>query len=142
MNDFKYLPLYKEYYKRHILSNNQICDIRFCKEEKKKYTDYYVVFCIANKKRQVEAFLNSTKGSVTDLETGKCGLEGLLWCKKQIFLFEDFLKEKGEKARIIVFGADNRRFKVYKWALMKKGYKLTNVSMSEDYNWGLIKNIN
>lgn len=121
---------YKSYgfYKTNILSNNQTISIYFMKEEMKNGYEYYVVLGIANKKRYLKEFMLGTR-DLTSFETGKCGVEGLLWAKNQIIKFEAFIKDKhykNELISIVVQWADRRRKKVYIRSLKPLGYRLVN----------------
>jgi len=65
------------------------------------------------------------KDVLSDKETGKCGLEGLIWAKKQLIEFEEFIKEnKNEDVIISIYWTDNRRRDVYEKALKKNGYEI------------------
>ena len=70
-------------------------------------------FAIANKKKVLRQWLNSDGyGDLDMTTTGKCGVEGLLWAFKMVREFID--KHMYESDRIIVYGSDARRQKVYK----------------------------
>lgn len=112
------------YFKRTKLSNGQLAEIQF--EEtyhRNKFADYNVVFVISSKRKN----LNCSKMKHTT--TGKAGLEGLLWAKKQIIEFQKFILEKfpkerypNEKVYISVGWADNRRRDVYERSLKQLGF--------------------
>lgn len=111
------------YFKKHKLSNNQTISIFFIKEELKRGTDYFVVLAIANKKRDIKQWILGQRDVLSDKETGKCGVEGLLWAKKQIIDFEGFIKYQ-KNVTICVSWLDNRRRNVYEYGLKKIGYNI------------------
>ena len=139
------------YYNRHKLSNGQECEIRFYRDEDKRYASYSVAFCVADKKRQLNAWFSGENNNVSYKCSGKCGLEALLWAKEQLKLFEKCLahdarelEESGyhEVFEIIITGEDQKRFRVYRWALKKHGYKVVNLkSFDKGYSWALAKRI-
>ncbi|WCK57178.1 hypothetical protein PP175_28740 (plasmid) [Aneurinibacillus sp. Ricciae_BoGa-3] len=62
------------------------------------------------------------KDVLTGKETGRCGLEGLLWAKRMILAFESSIYTKnGELIR--VGWLDNRRRDAYHHGLKKIGFK-------------------
>jgi len=69
------------YYKTHKLKNNQTIGIYFWKNEFSKSNDYVILLAIANKKKHLRQLILGEKDILTDHETGKCGLEGLLWAR-------------------------------------------------------------
>lgn len=111
------------YFKTYKLSNNQTISIFFIKEELKRGTDYFVVLAIANKKRDIKQWILGQRDVLSDKETGKCGIEGLLWAKRQIIAFEDFIKYQ-KNVTICVSWLDNRRRNVYEYGLKKIGYNI------------------
>jgi hypothetical protein len=85
---------YNYYKKEHILSNGQFCEIVFEKIENNKLQSIYEIsFCISNNRNY--KYVNT--------QTGKCGLEGLLWAKKQIIKFEKYIINKENGKHIILF---------------------------------------
>lgn len=98
------------------LSNGQSAVICFDKNYRHEIGsgyDYAVAFAIANKKKVLRQWLNSDGyGDLDMTTTGKCGVEGLLWAFKMVREFID--KHMYESDRIIVYGSDARRQKVYK----------------------------
>jgi len=76
---------------------------------------------IANKKKHLRQLILGEKDILTDHETGRCGLEGLLWGKRQITEFEktDYCKD-GDY--IVIYWTDNRRRDVYEDGLKKLGF--------------------
>ena len=125
------------YYKRHFLSNGQVCEIRFYKDESKN--SYSVGFCVANKKKYLNAWFSGEKNSISYKSSGRCGLEALLWAKNQLAQFEQFIDKPCE---ILITGEDQKRFRVYKWALEKCGYKMINIKcLGDGFNWAMRKMI-
>ena len=109
------------YYKTHRLKNNQTIGIYFWKHEFSKSNEYVILLAIANKKKHLRQLILGEKDILTDHETGKCGLEGLLWGKKQIVEFEKSnYCNNGDT--ISVYWTDNRRRDVYKYGLKKLGF--------------------
>ena len=99
--------------------------------------EYCVFLGIANKKKDLIKYING-KSNLDDYITGKCGVEGLLWAKKNILNFEKFIKEHkfGGNVSRIVGWADARRKKIYMRSLLPNGYKLVN-----KYGWCLCKEL-
>lgn len=95
-------------------------------------------FAIANKKKVLRQWLNSDGyGDLDMTTTGKCGVEGLLWAFKMV---REFIgTHMYENDRIIVYGSDARRQKVYRHFLT------TRLGFEEilDLYWGrcLAKNL-
>ena len=114
------------YFKTTKLSNNQTISIFFLKEELKRGLEYHVVLAISNKKKYIKQWIFGERDILSDRQTGKCGLEGLLWAKKQIIEFEKFLLEDkySKDITICVNWLDNRRRKVYEYGLNKLGYSI------------------
>jgi len=109
------------YYKTHKLTNGQTIIICFNKFELSKSNEYSIYLAIANKKKHLRQLILGEKDILTDHETGKCGLEGLLWAKKQIVEFEKFIYCKNGDY-ISVYWTDNRRRDVYEYGLRKLGF--------------------
>lgn len=98
------------------LSNGQsvvICFDKNYRHEIGSGYDYAVAFAIANKKKVLRQWLNSDGyGDLDMTTTGKCGVEGLLWAFKMV---REFIgTHMYENDRIIVYGSDARRQKVYR----------------------------
>lgn len=111
-----------------VLPNNQYALIVFQKDDDfgKKYDNYYVTFCISNKRRHAYAYKNGKKNPINGQYTGKT-LHGLLWAKDKLEEFENYLSEKTyrkTKSRIIIQGDDSKRFRAYWKYLRNKGYKI------------------
>lgn len=113
------------YFKRTKLSNGQLAEIVF--EEtyhRDRFADYNVVFVIGSKRKN----LNCSK--FDHMTTGKVGIEGLLWAKKQILEFEEYILDRfpkerypNEKVYISVGWSNNRRRNVYERGLKHLGFK-------------------
>jgi hypothetical protein len=110
------------YYKIHQLSNNQVIGIFFIKNKLSRNIEYHIALSISNKKKHLFQYIKEEKDVLSGKETGKCGLEGLLWAKKQIIEFENSICKPGNI--ICVRWSDNRRRKVYEYGLKKIGYKI------------------
>lgn len=121
------------YRSTHILSNGQICEIRFFYWEYKNFDEFSIGFAVANKKKQLSKFFSEDSDArCIDLQsTGTCGIEALLWARQQIEEFEELIaiwyEEDGNTRpiRITVHADDNRRFRVYRRGLQKLGYTET-----------------
>lgn len=112
---------YDAYFKTHKLKNNQTIFICFSQFEFSKCTEYSVFLVIANKKKHIKQCILQEKDVFFDKETGKCGLEGLLWAKQQIIEFEE--SDICRNGDVITIGwADNRRRNVYEYGLKKLGF--------------------
>jgi len=109
------------FYKMHKLKNNQTIIICFSKFEFSKCNEYSIFLAIANKKKHIRQFLLEEKDVLMGKETGKCGLEGLLWAKNQIVEFEKSNYCKNSDY-ISAGWADNRRRDVYEHGLKKLGF--------------------
>lgn len=109
------------YFKTHKLQNNQTVFICFSRFEFSKCNEYTIFLAIANKKKHIRQFVLGEKDILSDKETGRCGLEGLLWAKKQIIEFEksDYCKD-GDV--ISITWTDNRRRNIYEHGLRKIGF--------------------
>lgn len=126
MNDFERIRFEGDshiygLYKTHKLKNNQTIGIYFWKHELSKSNEYSIYLAIANKKKHLRQLILGEKDILTDHETGKCGLEGLLWAKKQIVEFEKSIYCKNGDY-ISVYWTDNRRRDVYEYGLRKLGF--------------------
>lgn len=107
------------YSERKKLKNGQICAIRIFEDINKGKILYCVVFAIADKRKNLFAYLDGKKGGekLCLHSTGK-SLEGLIWAKNIILNF------KPEKhGKLFIQGEDKRRYQVYKRALLKYGFK-------------------
>lgn len=109
------------YYKTHKLKNNQTIGIYFWANELSKSVEYAILLAIANKKKHLRQLILGEKDILTDHETGKCGLEGLLWGKNQIIEFEESEYCK-DGDTIVIYWTDKRRRDVYEYGLKKLGF--------------------
>lgn len=120
------------YYARGLLSNGQVISIFFIQNYTSQGIEFSVLLVIANKKRHIREWLLGIKDVLSDRSTGKCGLEGLLWGKKKLKMFEEYLKDnrgrygKGRKISIVIYPTDSRRRRVYAFGLKNMGYKIVN----------------
>lgn len=111
------------YYKNHKLSNGQTIGIYFFEWILNNNNEYKVLLLIANKKRHIKQFIHNQRDILTNKETGKCGLEGLLWAKTQLLQFENSKCCKDGDI-ITIFWTNNRRRDIYVHELTKFGYIL------------------
>lgn len=109
------------YLKRHRLSNNQCCLITFYRDYGTNGAEYQVGFAVGDKRKDVDAYLlGGNDARRIDCKTvGTCGLEALVWARQTILEFETYVKKP---AKIIIFGADNKRLRVYERAMKRHGY--------------------
>ena len=116
--DYKYMR-WVEYTK---LSNGQSAVIVFDKNWRHEIgsgSDCSVAFAIANKKKVLRQWLDSDGyGNLDMTVTGNCGVEGLMWAFKMVQKFID--EHMLENDRIIVYGSDARRYKIYKHFLTSR----------------------
>jgi hypothetical protein len=132
MSEFKKLVIdgiNQGYYNSHKLSNNQTINIYFLRFENYKSNEYSVVLAISNKRKHIKQWLLEERDALTNKETGNCGLEGLIWAKRQIKYFERFLYKRigyyeNNGVTISVYWSDSKRRIVYEYALGKLGFKL------------------
>lgn len=133
-------------WQRHKLSNGQFCMIGFtcytndCGDTE----DYYVCFAVADKKKQLKGYFESSSANTITLKsTGKCGIEALVWAREKIQEFEEELRGyEGQNITIsiMVTGEDQRRFRMYERALSKYGYKKVPGGKG-DWPWYMKKTI-
>ncbi len=145
LGDFEYNRTDSMYWRRHKLSNGQFCMIGFQQglSDCGDMEDYNVVFAVADKKKQLRGFFNSSKeNNITLKSTGKCGVEALFWARDMILEFEmqiQAFKKNNATISIMVAGEDARRFRLYERALSKYGYKKVTGRGHGDYPWYMKK---
>jgi hypothetical protein len=100
------------------------------------FIGYSVGFAIANKRKQIRNWLDEKPNNLELHYTGRCGIEGLVWAKKQLKEFEMFTLDKypHKLIRIEIEGTNSKRMRVYRKAL--KDYKY---SQSESIIYKKIK---
>lgn len=113
------------YYAITKLKNNQTATIVFYRHESQRSFAFYVAFAIANKRKHIRKWLDGSD-NLTNLSTGKGGLEGLIWAKNQLLEFEEFIKQEGKsvKAAICITWTNNRRRDIYEHYLKRIGYAM------------------
>lgn len=114
------------YYKKHKLSNGQVCQIYFLWDyEECSKTIYQISFVVANNFEEIK-YGWDTYGESNNLfykkQTGKCGLEALIWAKKQIIKFENFIKTK-PNTMLVCKWANDKRKNAYVYGLSKIGFE-------------------
>lgn len=120
------------YFKTEKLSNNQTISIFFTATTYNRATEYTVTLAIANKKKHIKEWLLGQRDIFDNHTTGKCGLEGLIWAKKNMISFEIYIKNKkhyhatNNDLFLTVFWTDNRRRNVYERQLGKIGYSVAH----------------
>lgn len=99
------------------LSNGQTVKIEF-QETISWHQYFYNIYLVICTKRKHE---NKTFRK----QTGKCGLEGLMWARNQIIEFEKYINEKHPSNKITIYTTwdDNRRRNVYERGLRNLGYE-------------------
>lgn len=111
------------YYKKTKLSNGQTAYIVFEGVELSKCTEWNVLFVVANKRKDALKWIKGEKE--LDTQTGKCGLEGLVWAKNNLIEFENELSKRKGKNRMLIQWSDAKRKKVYIKYLKRLGYRYT-----------------
>lgn len=89
--------------------------------------EYAVAFAIGNKRKHIKNWLLSDGCSAVDIsnvQTGRAGLEGLIWAKNKILEFENFM---GGRYKICIYGSDKKRERLYRRGLAKYGYQWDSV---------------
>jgi len=112
------------YYNTHKMTNGQTASIFFLEDDLKRGLEYSVVFAISAKKKYIKEWLMGKRDILTNESTGKCGVEGLLWAKRQLIEFEEFIKKRNyhNEITICIYWSDSRRRNVYTHTLGKIGY--------------------
>lgn len=108
----------------------QTAVISFIENPYKNKICYYVAFTIANKKRDINGWLNGEANNINLKETGRNGLTPLLWAKKQIVDFEKWIVKgtyDNKDIYICIVWDDNRRRNAYQYGLRKNGYIFGNI---------------
>ena len=137
---FHYNYWEKAYETTRVLSNKQIAKMVCYRDGFIQPYDFYIAFCVADKKKHIRAWLNQEENPLEAQATGKCGSEALLFAYHALQELEGVLKaDYMTTTRIIVQGADQRRFRLYqKWLMKKIGYKK---AFSRERGWYLYKTI-
>lgn len=108
---------YNNYYDQVVLDSGQTIKIEF-QEDWSNNRYYYNIYLVTMNKRKLEnnTYLKST---------GKDGLKGLLWAKRKIKEFEEFIKEEHANTPKTIYCRwdDNRRRNIYAYGLKDLGYK-------------------
>lgn len=114
------------FYNTYKMTNGQTASIFFLEHDLKRGVEYSVVFVISTKKKHIKEWLMGERDILTNENTGKCGIEGLLWAKKQLTAFEEFVQRRNfhNEITICIYWSDNRRRNVYAHTLGKIGYEV------------------
>jgi len=109
------------YYDTKILPSGQTIRIEFQEDWSKSKYNYNIYLVTSHKRKQA--------GYTCMKTTGGDGLKGLLWAKKKVIEFEEFIKEEHPGIPVIIYCAwdDNRRRNVYERGLRNLGYRFTNL---------------
>lgn len=130
---FHYNREYDYYYEYHKLSNGQTALFALNQWRYSKHRDLYVVFAIADKKKQlIQWMLEEGNGDLDSKVTGKCGTEGLAWAYRKIKEAIEYFKKEDSAwhYNLIVSASDHRRFVVYEHFLKRLGFTKCNVQGS------------
>lgn len=128
------------YYDHTLLSNKQTAGIAFYQHDTDKAISWYVTFAIADKRKRVLDYLSERGcGKIELKQTGRCGVEGLVWAKSKILEFANFIStNNNKKNKIIVQGSDNRRFRIYERYLSRNGFVK---QLIPDYGWCMVREL-
>lgn len=123
--DFTWDRESEAFFMRHRLSNGQFCIIAFYRWMCRRSIGYSVAFAVADKKKNLNGWLNQTKDdNITLKMTGRCGVEALYWCRDRLLEFEkEIMLDKVADTKIVVGAEDSKRFRLYSKALARYGYK-------------------
>jgi 5'(3')-deoxyribonucleotidase len=112
--------VFSGYQCREKQENGDIFEIGFMENVSSKKVTYGVYFEITRNKNK-ENYLVST---------GRNGLKGLLWAKKALIEFEEFIQHsniayghRNKQKQILIMWDDNRRQKAYKRGMKGMGYR-------------------
>lgn len=138
-SDFTWDKESEGWYSRHRLSNGQYCMVGFFRHHMNRATCYYVAFAVADKKKNLNGWFNNDRNNTIECKmTGRCGAEALFWCRDKLLDFEEFVyKERSCDTKIVVQGADSKRFRMYERALSRYGYKKSYIYGG----WSMVKTL-
>jgi hypothetical protein len=114
------------YFSETTLKNGQIAMMFFGRCNPDVRNDVYnIAFAIADKKKEITNWINSKEDKFNTSMTGRDGIEGLIWAKQQIILFESYLKNDRFPTPVIleVSWLDKKRKEIYKRALCRLGFQ-------------------
>lgn len=113
---------YNTYYDETILDSGQSIRIEFNEDANDKECYYYNIYLVISNKKK-------SRDNTYLKQTGKDGVKGLLWAKRKIIEFEEFIKEEHKESSIMICTRwdDNRRRNVYERGLRDIGYKFNMV---------------
>lgn len=110
------------YYEYGKLSDGKTAMITFGRNWRNEIgmgNDYCVAFAIANKKKIIKQYLHGDGHGDLDMTiTGSGSTEGLLWAFNKVKEFID--TELKDKDRVIVYGSDSRRMRIYEHFLTRR----------------------
>lgn len=109
------------YFDTEILPSGQTIRIEFQEEWSKSKFHYNIYLVTSHKRKQADRTVLK--------QTGKDGLKGLLWAKKKVIEFEEFIKEEKAGTPVIIycFWEDNRRRNAYAKGLKDIGYNFNHL---------------
>jgi hypothetical protein len=110
-----------DYSDRCVLPSGQTIKITF-EENWSNSKYYYNIYLVTMNKRKSE---HNTRLKIMGCD----GINGLLWAKRKVMEFEEFIKEKREGVPAVVYCTwdDNRRRNAYAFGLRKIGYQFGRV---------------
>jgi hypothetical protein len=109
------------YYDTCVLDSGQTIRIEFNESWSKRRYYYSVYLVISDKRKSAnKTYMKST---------GRDGLKGLLWARRKITEFEDFIKNVCQGIPVVIYTTwdDNRRRNIYEYGLQKLGYKMNMI---------------
>lgn len=122
------------YYEYGKLSDGKTTMIVFCKNWRNEIDagrDWCVAFGIAKKKKIIKDYLRGDgHGDFDMMTTGNGSTDGLLWAFNKVKEFIETELEYGD--RVIIYGSDSRRMRVYEHFLTRRlGFRKI-----KDQYWG------
>lgn len=125
MANFKYDKDSNMYWTSNSI-NNKSCIIAFMESKGEKGINkvYNIAFAVASNRKQAMSWLTGKGKFIEDKITGSGDIKPLVWAKKTLLEFEEFIRNKKPSERIVIEirGSDKRRLRVYKSVMTKFGY--------------------
>ncbi len=103
----------------HNLENGQHAAVYFQRWRHKVngviHIDWYMSFMIGKSARQCNDWYCDKGNNNRIVQTGKCGISGLIWAKEQMIQFMRDHHSDYKIQRVLVDGCDDQRVRVYGW---------------------------
>lgn len=113
--EFKYKNYVYTYREKNEAGQTMTLELyKYGTERKCDYYDYHVRFFVTTKRKHGYQYLK---------QTGKCGLECLMFAKRCLIDFIEYMQEYKYEGRILIGGDDKRRYEIYKRSLIPIGFK-------------------